>query len=101
MKAAANGALQFSTIDGWVDEIKDSGIVWEIEDNLNSNQYYQVLREQIIPCYWERTNGVPKEWTKRMKTTMKIALSGYSTSRMLRDYVEKLYRPLLKENHLE
>jgi starch phosphorylase len=92
MKAAANGVIQFSTIDGWIDEIKDTGTVFEIEDNLNPDQYYHQLEENIIPEFKDR-----KKWVKRMKKTMKIALTNYGTDRMIRDYLEKLYKPMLKE----
>jgi starch phosphorylase len=97
MKAAANGALQFSTIDGWIDEVKDSGIIWEIEDNLNPNQYYDRLEGEILKLYWEREKGIPVEWVKRMKDTMRVVLPGYTSTRMISDYIEQAYRPILKE----
>jgi len=97
MKAAANGALQFSTIDGWIDEVKDSGIIWEIEDNLNPTQYYDRLEGEILKLYWERENGIPIEWVKRMKETMRVVLPSYTSTRMISDYIEQAYRPILKE----
>jgi starch phosphorylase len=101
MKAGANGALQFSTIDGWIDEIKDTGLVWEIEDNLNPEQYYSQLQQQIIPLFWERTDDIPHKWVERMKGTIQVILRDYGTTRMLRDYIEKLYRPILREVSLD
>lgn len=98
MKSGANGGLQFSTFDGWVDEIKDKGVVWQIADDLNHDQYYKTLEEQIVPMY-SRLNaeGLPEEWIKRMKATMQTVLSHYGSDRMLRDYVDKLYRPILRD----
>ncbi len=99
MKAGANGVLQFSTIDGWIDEVKDRGIVWEIADNLNAGQYFDQLEQQIIPLFWDRNDkGLPYNWIQRMKETMKIVLANYGTDRMLREYIEKLFRPILKDN---
>jgi starch phosphorylase len=98
MKAAANGLIQFSTIDGWIDEIKDTGLVWEIAHNLDADQYYNQIEENIIPTFWDRDeNGIPRKWLQRAKKTMEIALSQYGTDRMLRDYIEILYRPILKQ----
>lgn len=97
MKAAANGVIQFTTIDGWIDEIKDSGVIWEINDQLDPNQYFNQIEQSIMPTFWNRDEtGVPQEWVSRAKQTMKIALSQYGTDRMLRDYIEILYRPILK-----
>ncbi|MFW5702732.1 MAG: alpha-glucan family phosphorylase [Candidatus Dojkabacteria bacterium] len=96
MKAAANGLIQFSTIDGWVDEIKDENIVWDINHELESMQYYDTIEKEIVPLFHERDEkDVPHQWLERAKKTMKIALSHYGTDRMLREYIEKLYKPLL------
>ncbi len=98
MKAAANGVLQLSTLDGWVDEVKDKGIIWEINDELTPEQYFGVVRDQIIPMYLNRNEqGIPTEWLERMKKTMRIALSHFGTNRMLKEYIESLYRPMLKD----
>lgn len=99
MKAAANGLIQFSTIDGWIDEVKDTGMVWEISDSLNANQYFSQIENVIIPTFWNRdANNIPQEWVEKMKLTMKIAIQQYGSNRMIREYVERLYLPLLKSN---
>jgi len=101
IKAGANGVLGFSTYDGWVDEVKSRDIFWEIADVLDSNQYYSQIENVIAPMYWRRNEvDLPLEWIERMKRTLKIVLSSYGSNRMLRDYLEKLYRPLIKDNEI-
>jgi starch phosphorylase len=98
MKAAINGLMQFSTVDGCIDEIKDKDVIWEINDTLDPNQYYQQLEEKILPLFNQRDHDdLPLEWIKRMKRTMAVVLSHYGSDRMLRDYIEQLYRPILKQ----
>ncbi len=99
MKAGANGLLQFSTIDGWIDEIKEKDVVWKIDDTLDADQFYSQMEESIVPLFWDRDeNDLPLKWIKRMKNTIEIVLENYGTTRMLRDYIDKLYRPILKSN---
>jgi|GEM_PF-84324 len=97
MKAGANGVLQLSTLDGWIDEIKDSGVVWEISDSLNAAQYYDQLENVIAPLYYSRNaENIPVEWISWMKQTMKVVLANYGSNRMLLDYLLKLYKPMLE-----
>lgn len=99
MKAGANGLLQFSTIDGWIDEIADTGEVIKIEHHLDAQQFYSQIESEIIPLFTKRDDrGLPVDWLKRMKEMMIICLSFYGTDRMLRDYIETIYRPVLKSN---
>jgi len=99
MKAAANGVLQFSTIDGWVDEVVGENMIWEIKDSLDAQNYFDSIEQVIKPLFWQRNEqGLPLEWLARMKQTLKITLANYGSDRMLREYLEKLYKPILKDS---
>ncbi|MDP3970810.1 MAG: alpha-glucan family phosphorylase [bacterium] len=106
MKAAANGVLQCSVSDGWVDEIDLNGVGWEIPDKNTGKHVYEIFEKKVIPLYYKRNaNGIPEEWVERMRKTMAVAWSGFSANRMLKDYIEFLYQPTLelelkvKHNH--
>lgn len=93
MKAGINGGLVLSTPDGWVGEVQFEGIGWTIkEENIEEN-LYSALEKEIIPEYYELTDGLPKKWIGRMQATRKIVSDKYTTKRMLKEYVEKLYFP--------
>ena len=105
MKAAMNGAVNVSVLDGWWDEgwIGDNG--WAIggretnpdegaQDWSDAQDLYRILEEEIAPRYYERDeHGLPTAWVDLMRRSMASALWRFSTTRMLRDYVEKMYLP--------
>jgi len=92
MKSGLNGALQFSTNDGWVTEVNWKNLGWIIPENNVSNNLYAILEQQIIPLYYQRNEtNIPIEWIKRMRKTRQLILRKYTTSRMLDDYWTKLY----------
>ncbi|MBR3152086.1 MAG: alpha-glucan family phosphorylase [Clostridia bacterium] len=105
-KASVNGVVNFSILDGWWAEGYDGKNGWaigtheeydsyEIQDNADSNSIYNILENKIIPAYYNKEdNGVSKDWMKIMKNSIMSTGGKYSTSRMLVDYVEKLYMPL-------
>lgn len=93
MKSGLNGALQFSTNDGWITEVNWENIGWIIPENNVSNNLFTILESQIVPLYYSRNReGIPEEWVKRMIKTRKLILKKYTTSRMLKDYFGKLYQ---------
>ena len=105
-KASVNGVVNFSVLDGWWAEGYDGKNGWaigtqedydsyEIQDNADSNSIYNILENKIIPDYYNKDeNGVSKKWVKYMKNSIISTGGKYSTSRMLVDYMEKLYMPL-------
>ena len=106
-KAAVNGVINFSVLDGWWAEGYNTRNGWkigtndeyvddEVQDRNDSESLYNMLEKRIIPAYYNRNEkGIPKEWVNIMKETI-ISNSGrFSTSRMLVDYMEKLYMPLI------
>ena len=105
MKAAKNGVPNLSVLDGWWDEGFDGDNGWAIggreidpdeaaQDWRDSQDLYRLLEEEIIPRYYERdVNGLPKRWLTVMRRAMGTALWRFSTTRMLHEYVERLYLP--------
>ena len=105
-KASVNGVINFSVLDGWWAEGYNQENGWTIgtnaeytsyeeQDDADSNSLYRTLEEKIIPTYYEKeNNGISPRWMKFMKNSIISTGARYSTSRMLVDYVSKLYIPL-------
>jgi starch phosphorylase len=108
MKAAINGALNFSVLDGWWREIYDGENGWAIgedkdidsspqQDEEDADSIYDILENDIIPLYYERdSKEISHGWLARMKYSMKTIIPQFSTRRMVKEYVERLYVPALK-----
>src|SRR5439155_14755178 len=106
MKAAANGAVNCSVLDGWWDEGWNGTNGWAIggrdsdtneahQDYLDAQDLYRLLEEEIVPRYYERdaTTGVPGGWVELMKNSITSTIFRFSASRMVREYAEQLYFP--------
>ena len=108
MKAALNGALNFSVLDGWWREAYNGQNGWAIgedrelesqsvQDAQDAESLYDTLENAIIPLYYDRD---PKEishaWIARLKNSMKTNIPQFSTRRMVKEYVERLYVKALK-----
>jgi len=103
MKAAINGVLNLSILDGWWDEAYSPEVGWRIgqgeeypdhayQDAVDSQALYNVLENDVIPCFYERKSGeVPVRWLKMMKESIKMALWNFSSYRMLSKYNEEFY----------
>ncbi|MFC1569016.1 alpha-glucan family phosphorylase [bacterium] len=103
MKAAANGALNLSILDGWWREAYDGKNGWAIgedkeyyneweQDETDSHSLYQLLENELIPLFFKRDeNNVPAEWLKWVKHSMETIIPVFNTDRMVRDYVEQYY----------
>jgi starch phosphorylase len=105
MKAAANGVVNFSVLDGWWDEgwTEDNG--WAIggresnedegaQDWADAMDLYRLLEQEIVPAYYERdAKGLPSAWAGLMRRSMATTLWRFSTTRMLQEYAEQLYLP--------
>ena len=101
MKASDNGAIQLTVTDGWAAEVDWWGIGWGIagsDDYADSMQLYDFLENGIVPTYFDRDDaGISPRWAVMMKNTMLVTLRRYSARRMLHDYIEKLYLPLVEQ----
>jgi starch phosphorylase len=105
MKAAANGVLNCSILDGWWVEGYDPEVGWAIgrgevyadpnyQDQVESQALYDILEKQIIPLFYRRSvDNIPREWIARMKACMRKLAAAFNTNRMVRDYAEKFYLP--------
>jgi starch phosphorylase len=102
-KAAMNGVQNFSILDGWWIEGYNGlngfsigelsvGADQELTDAEDAGAFYQVLEEEIVPIYYERDeNGLPREWIRRMKNALATLTPQFSSDRMVKDYLEKIY----------
>ena len=112
MKAAVNGVINCSILDGWWAEAYDGRNGWAIgsndyytddedRDNYDSQQLFNLLEQEIIPCFYDRTNGdLPVNWIKRMKESIATGLGMFSSHRMVSEYDEQFYTPAA-ENYLK
>jgi len=105
MKAAVNGAINMSVLDGWWDEAYQPEIGWAIgrgevyedhnyQDMVESNAIYDLLEKEVIPLFYDRDpNGLPRKWIARMKAAMKAICPYFNTNRMVQEYAESFYLP--------
>ncbi|MCX7905832.1 MAG: alpha-glucan family phosphorylase, partial [Elusimicrobiales bacterium] len=103
MKAAINGTLNLSVLDGWWVEGYSPDLGWAIggmedyrsdeeRDYVESESIYNILEKVIVPLYYdERENGIPKKWIKMVKNSISKISAFFNTDRMLREYYEKFY----------
>ncbi|MCL2008513.1 MAG: alpha-glucan family phosphorylase, partial [Treponema sp.] len=108
MKAAMNGVLNCSILDGWWDEAYNAEVGWAIgrgeeytdtnlQDEIESKALYDLLEREIIPLFYQRgRDGLPREWIKMMKDCMRQIGQSMSSHRMLMDYSNYFYFPALK-----
>ena len=92
MKACLNGVLPLSTKDGWMAEIESYGIGWMLDSDRVSDSIYQILEDKIIPLYFDRK----PDWMINMAQARQLILDRFTTTKLLKEYVEKLYLPLLE-----
>lgn len=105
MKAALNGGLNLSILDGWWDEAYGPDTGWAIgrgeeygdenyQDEVESNALYELLEKEVIPLFFARAaNGLPRAWLAKMKTAMRVLGPQFNAKRMVREYVEGFYLP--------
>jgi starch phosphorylase len=96
MKAAANGVIQFTTLDGWTDEVDWYKIGWVIDEDNPSDSLYNYLENNIAPLYYSKNaQGYNEDWVIMMKNSIKLILRDFSSERMLDDYLNKIYNKVL------
>ena len=105
MKAAANGGLNMSVLDGWWAEGYQPGLGWAIgsgeeyenpdyQNRIESQTIYNLLEKTIVPLFYERgRDNLPREWIGMMKKSMQTLAAGFNSHRMLEDYVDRFYLP--------
>ncbi len=105
MKAALNGQLNLSVLDGWWDECYDGENGWAISsaeylddrerrDEIEANSIFDLLEREVIPLYFDEREGrVPRRWVARMKSALAGLGPFVTASRMVTDYTTELYEP--------
>ncbi len=108
MKAALNGALNLSILDGWWNEYYDGEDGWAIpsadaagdaaeRDKLEAESLYDLIENQIAPRFYRRDDkGVPSRWMRSVRHTLDTLSPELSADRMVREYVQRLYMPAAK-----
>ncbi len=106
MKAAANGALNLSVLDGWWIEACDGKNGWaigggrthptpELQDELDGDHLYRLLEEDVLPLYHRRDeSGLPREWIERVRHELATIPAVFNTDRMVAEYRDRAYEPL-------
>jgi starch phosphorylase len=107
MKAGLNGVPQLSTLDGWWEEGYDGTNGWaipraseaddtEATDAADAEALYALLENEVVPLFYERDDaGVPTAWVERMRNAIRVAASRFTADRMVRDYAELFYVPMM------
>jgi len=105
MKAALNGSLNLSILDGWWDEYYDGENGWAIpsaantsdpeeRDRLEAQAMYDLIEHEVAPRFYERdADGVPARWISSIRHTLTTLAPELSADRMVSQYVQELYLP--------
>lgn len=106
MKAALNGCLNLSVLDGWWDEWFEPDFGWAIptadgsaldedrRDDLEANALYELIEDRVAPRFYDRgSEGLPERWIEMVRRTLGTLGPKVLADRMVREYVERLYTP--------
>ncbi|MHB9154814.1 MAG: alpha-glucan family phosphorylase [Endomicrobiales bacterium] len=103
MKAAVNGVLNLSVLDGWWCEGYNGENGWiigsgeeysdtEYQDEVESKAIFDILEKDVVPLFYQRgTDGLPREWIRKMKISMQTICPAFNTNRMIEEYTKKFY----------
>ncbi|HMQ25236.1 MAG TPA: alpha-glucan family phosphorylase [Acidimicrobiales bacterium] len=102
MKAALNGALNLSVLDGWWAEGYDGGNGWaidgdtdpdhEAQDRRHAHELYDLLEREVVPLFSERDDrGIPRGWLAMVRQSLKTNGPRFSATRMVREYADRIY----------
>jgi len=110
-KAAMNGVMHFSVLDGWWVEGYKEGAGWALaqertyedpgfQDEFDAATIYNMLETEIAPLFYkkDKNSGLPSGWIKYIKNTIAQVASNFTTNRMMQDYQDKFYNPLHERN---
>ena len=102
MKAAINGVLNLSILDGWFDEAYENSGGWAIgerepysddQDALHASAIYSLLENEIVPMFYENREQTPREWMRRVKQSLTHISPAFDCRRMVHEYMTELYEP--------
>ncbi|MBS1124524.1 MAG: glycosyltransferase family 1 protein [Deltaproteobacteria bacterium] len=103
MKAGLNGSINLSVLDGfWAEAFEEGQNGWAIasegadegaQDARDAAALYGLLENEVVPAFYDRdAQGIPRAWIRRMRASLRTMATRFSARRMLRDYVERVYR---------
>jgi starch phosphorylase len=103
MKAAMNGCVNLSVLDGWWEEAFDGDNGWaigspphadhEAQDAHDATELYDLLESEVVPAFHDRgADGVPHAWVARVRASLCTAVQHFTASRMIDDYLASSYR---------
>lgn len=108
-KAALNGALNLSVLDGWWIEGYNTQVGWAIgrledlgdenaQDDEDARSLYDLLEREVIPRFFDRdAAGVPQQWVGQMRQSIAQLLPRFSSARMVEDYTRQAYMPVAQQ----
>ncbi len=103
MKAAVNGVLNVSVLDGWWCEAYDGTNGWAVgageefadhnlQDEVESRIVYDLLEQEVVPLFYTRgADGIPREWVRKMKQSMITICPRFNTNRLIEEYTVDFY----------
>jgi len=111
MKAAANGVLNFSILDGWWREGYNGKNGWAIgedreysdtheQDAIDAASLFETLQDEIIPLYYQQrtVDGMPVGWLGRVRECIRTLAPVFSTRRMVKEYLTQFYLPVMEQD---
>jgi starch phosphorylase len=110
MKAALNGVLNLSVRDGWWHEGYNGNNGWVIgddllspnhdeEDEADAESIYSLLENEIVPLYYSRDRGgIPHDWIRMVKESIRSIVPSFCTRRMMKEYIERVYQPAARSS---
>ncbi len=105
MKAAMNGAMNLSILDGWWCEGYKGDNGWSIgrgekfedrayQDEVESRNIYNILEQEAVPLFYERGfDNIPRKWVSMMKNCLRTVCPNFNSHRMAQDYTRLFYLP--------
>jgi starch phosphorylase len=102
MKAAMNGVLNVSVLDGWWCEGFDGVAGWairsepgldeHIQDERDADAFYGILEREVVPEFYSRdAAGLPRAWLRRVRGTLRTLGPAFNTARTMSDYLVHVY----------
>jgi starch phosphorylase len=112
MKAALNGVLNFSVLDGWWREGFNEHNGWAIgndhdldndeeQDAEDAESLYDTLESEIVPLFYAKrsSDNLPVEWIARMKESIRTIAPQFNTTRMVKEYMTQFYLPAMQSEN--
>ena len=111
-KAAMNGVINLSVLDGWWAEGYNGENGWAItphephfdaayRNHEEANELLDLLETKVAPLYYQRNSqGFSEDWVKMSMASMKSAIPNFNAQRMFSDYITKFYAPASRQNKI-